>query len=138
MAVLVAYDGSEPAQKAVKHAIEEMGDEEIILLRVIELASGSLEAGIDLVKEKLKQKREEGPAELSDELTAMLDKSDIEFRVETVAGKPAREIVSFAEEHDISQIVIGSHSRTGASRVLLGSVAQKVVRRAPTTVTVVR
>lgn len=138
MAVLVAYDGSQPAQKAVKYAVDEMGDEEIILLRVIELASGSIEAGIDLVKEKLKQQREEGPAELSDELTRMLNESDVEFRVETVAGKPAREIVSFAEEHDISQIVVGSHGRTGASRVLLGSVAQNVVRRAPTTVTVVR
>lgn len=138
MAVLVAYDGSEPAQKAVKHAVDELGDEEIILLRVIEIAGGSLEAGIDLVREKLKQKRQEGPAELSDELTTLLNESAVEFRVETVAGKPAREIVEFAEDNDISQIVIGSHGRTGASRVLLGSVAQAVVRRAPTTVTVVR
>jgi nucleotide-binding universal stress UspA family protein len=138
MAVLVAYDGSEPAQQAVKHAVEEIGDEELVLLRVVEVAGGSLEAGIDLVKEKLKEKRNEGAAELSDELTRILNESDVEFRVETVAGKPAKEIVSFAGKNDISQIVIGSHGRTGASRVLLGSVAQNVVRRAPTTVTVVR
>ena len=49
-----------------------------------------------------------------------------------------REIIGFAEDNDVSHIVIGSHGRTGASRVLLGSVAQTVVRRAPTPVTVVR
>lgn len=138
MAVLVPYDGSRPAQQAVEYAVDHWSDEEIILLRVIEAASGSLEAGVDMLKETLRQKRDETAAELSDALTEMLREADVEFRMETVVGKPSREIVSFAEEHDISHIVIGSHGRTGASRVLLGSVAQNVVRRAPTPVTVVR
>lgn len=138
MVVLVPYDGSQPAQKAVEHAITEHGDVEIVLLRVIEVADGSLEAGFDLVKEKLKQKRKEGAAALSDDLRALIDAADAEFRIETAVGKPAREIVAFAEDNDISHIIMGSHGRTGASRVLLGSVAQSVVRRSPTTVTVVR
>ena len=138
MAVLVPYDGSRPAQQAVEHAIDNWSDEEIILLRVIEAASGSLEAGIDLIQESLKESREEGAAELSDELKRKLNSSDVEFRVETAVGKPAREIVDFAEANDISHIIIGSHGRTGASRILLGSVAQTVVKRAPTAVTVVR
>lgn len=138
MAILVPYDGSRPAQQAVEYAVSNWDDAEIVLLRVIEAADGSLEAGIDLIKERLKEQREEGAAELSDELKATLNDSKAEFRVETTVGKPAREIVDFAETNDISHIVIGSHGRTGASRVLLGSVAQKVVRRAPTSVTVVR
>jgi len=138
MAVLVPYDGSRPAQQAVEHAITHWGDEKLVLLRVIEAADGSLEAGVDLLKERLKERRHEGPAELSDELVELLADSEVDSDVETVVGKPAREIVAFAEDNDISQIVIGSHGRTGASRVLLGSVAQTVVRRAPTPVTVVR
>jgi len=138
MAVLVPYDGSRPAQQAAEHAVDNWGDEELVFLRVIEAASGSLEAGVDMIKENLKQKRDEGPAELSEALRETLHESDIEFHVETVVGKPSKEIVSFAEEHDITHIVMGSHGRTGASRVLLGSVAQNVVRRAPTPVTVVR
>lgn len=138
MAVLVAYDGSRPAQKAVEHAIDNWSDEELVLLRVIEAASGSLEAGVDLIQEALKEQREEGPAELSAGLKQKLNDSDAEFRVETTVGKPAREIVDFAAENDTTHIVIGSHGRTGASRVLLGSVAQTVVRRAPVPVTVVR
>ena len=136
MAILVPYDGSRPAQQAVEYAVDNLGDGRIVLLRVIEFADGSLEAGVDMLKERLKEGRHEGAAELSDDLLETL--SDVDYDVETVVGKPAREIVAFAEDNDIDGIVIGSHGRTGASRVLLGSVAQTVVRRAPTPVTVVR
>lgn len=141
MAVLVAYDGSDPAQKAVKRAVSaarEVGEDEIILLRVVEAADGMLEAGLDIVQDRLKEARENEKRELSAEVKDVLDTEDVEFRIETVAGKPAREIVSFAEENDVSEIVIGSHGREGVSRVLLGNVAENVVRRAPTTVVVVR
>ena len=138
MAVLIPYDGSQPAQQAVEYAVDNWDDEPLVLLRVIEAADGSLEAGVDLIKERLKESREEGAAELSAELIATLNDSTVDYDVETVVGKPAREIVDNAETNDISHIVIGSHGRTGASRILLGSVAQTVVRRAPTPVTVVR
>lgn len=141
MAVLVAYDGSDPAQKAVERAVtaaDELGGEEVILLRVVEAADGMLEAGVDIIQDRLKELREETPDELSEEITRILEAGDPEFQVETVVGKPAREIVSYAEEHDISEIVVGSHGREGISRVLLGNVAENVVRRAPTTVIVVR
>ena len=140
MAILVAYDGSDPAQKAVERAARDAGEEgeEIVLLRVIEAADGMIEAGFDIVQDRLKEVQEERTGELSEELKTLLEGRDIEFRIETVAGKPAREIVSFAEENDVSEIVIGSHGRKGVSRVLLGNVAETVVRRAPTTVVVVR
>jgi nucleotide-binding universal stress UspA family protein len=141
MAVLVAYDGSDPAQKAVERAVSAAGEqdeEEIVLLRVIEAADGMLEAGFDIIQDRLKELREEKPDELSADVRRILEEGDSEFRVETVVGKPAREIVSYAEEHDVSEIVVGSHGRTGVSRVLLGNVAENVVRRAPTTVIVVR
>lgn len=42
----------------------------------------------------------------------------------------AAEIVRYAEEHAVDLIVVGTHGRTGVSRVLLGSVAERVVRTA--------
>jgi len=138
MAILVPYDGSEPAQQAAEHAIDHWGNYEIIFLRVIEVATGSLEAGVELLKEKLRQERDETAVDLSDELTRKLREANVDYEVETVVGNPAKEIVAFADANDITHIVIGSHGRTGASRVLLGSVAQTVVRRAPVPVTVVR
>jgi nucleotide-binding universal stress UspA family protein len=138
MAILVAYDGSRPAKEAVEHAIDEYGEEEIVLLRVIEAAGGSTEAGIGLAKEKLKEFREEASASVSADLDELFETDGVEIRIETVFGKPAREIVSFAENGDIEHIVVGSHGREGMSRIFLGSVAEKVTRRATVPVTIVR
>ena len=46
-------------------------------------------------------------------------------------GDPAGEIVSFAEKEKVDLIVMGTHGRTGLGRLLMGSVAEAVVRRAP-------
>ncbi|QLG50038.1 universal stress protein [Natrinema halophilum] len=138
MVVLVAYDSSEPAQKAVEHAFVTYPDREIVLLRVIEAADGFTGAGIKLTQEAIRERTEEVSAEFPDEIRDIVSDPDVEFRTELVVGKPAREIVSYAEEHDVDHIIIGSHGRSGLTRVLLGSVAETVVRRAPVPVTVMR
>jgi len=138
LSILVAYDESRPAQNAVKRAVNAADGEEIILLRVIEAADGMIEAGVDILQERLKERQAKKRNELSGDITEKLEMEDVDFRVETAVGKPAREVVSFAEENDVSEVVVGSHGREGVSRVLLGNVAEKVVRRAPVTVIVVR
>ncbi len=137
MAILVAYDGSAPARKAAKHAFERYPDEELVLLRVVEAADGSTGAGIELAKEYLAERRENASEKLVEEV-ADFASEEVDYRTEIAVGNPAREIASFAEENDIEHIVIGNHGRAGVSRVLLGSVAEKVVRRSPVPVTVVR
>lgn len=138
MTVLVPYDGSDPAHRAVEHAVNTTDDEKVVLLRVIEVSGGMIEAGIDLVQDRLKEMQEKETEGVAAESKELLDTGDVEYRIETAVGKPSREIVSFAEENNVTQVVIGSHGREGVSRVLLGNVAENVVRRAPTTVTVVR
>jgi nucleotide-binding universal stress UspA family protein len=46
-------------------------------------------------------------------------------------GEPGEEIVRVAKEHHCDLIVMGTHGRTGLSRLLMGSVAERVMRRAP-------
>ena len=53
-------------------------------------------------------------------------------------GAPAETIVEFAREHNCDLIVMGTHGRTGLSHLLMGSVAENVVRHAPCPVMVVR
>ena len=53
-------------------------------------------------------------------------------------GDPAGEIVRYARDAGIDQIVIGTHGRTGVERLLMGSVAEKVMRDAPCSVLVVK
>jgi nucleotide-binding universal stress UspA family protein len=79
----------------------------------------------------------------TDALQAMLDKvvpHDPAVRVERrlVIGDPASEIPRIAKEENVDLIVMGTHGRTGLLRLLMGSVAELVVRRAHCAVLTVR
>jgi nucleotide-binding universal stress UspA family protein len=47
-----------------------------------------------------------------------------------ITGDPATAVVQLAEEENVDMIVMGTHGRTGLSRLLMGSVAEAVVRKA--------
>jgi nucleotide-binding universal stress UspA family protein len=64
--------------------------------------------------------------------------SRIPVRHVVVEGDPAAEIVRYAENAAIDLIVMGTHGRTGLERLLMGSVAEKVMREAPCSVLVVK
>jgi nucleotide-binding universal stress UspA family protein len=53
-------------------------------------------------------------------------------------GHPAEELDTYAASHDVDLIVIGSHGRRGLDRLLIGSVADKVVRGAKVPVLIIR
>jgi nucleotide-binding universal stress UspA family protein len=55
-----------------------------------------------------------------------------------ISGIPGDEIVRFARERPVDALVLGTHGRKGLPRLLLGSVAERVVREAPCAVVVVR
>jgi nucleotide-binding universal stress UspA family protein len=70
-----------------------------------------------------------------DEMRRMLNEirptdPSVHFEHRMVMGDPAGEIVKIADEEHVDMIVMGTHGRTGLSRVLMGSVAESVVRRA--------
>ena len=48
-----------------------------------------------------------------------------------LTGDPATTLARFAKTHDVDFIVLGTHGRKGISRMLMGSVAEAIVRRAP-------
>lgn len=56
----------------------------------------------------------------------------------TVVGRPFLEIIRYAKEFQIDLIVLGTHGRGVLSHLLIGSVAEKVVRKAPCPVLTVR
>jgi nucleotide-binding universal stress UspA family protein len=53
-------------------------------------------------------------------------------------GSPVDAIVSYAIDHKLSMIVIATHGRAGLSHVLLGSVAERIVRESPCPVLTIR
>jgi nucleotide-binding universal stress UspA family protein len=48
----------------------------------------------------------------------------------TAVGEPAHEIVGYAQEQRVDLLVLGTHGRTGIEHALMGSIAERVVRRA--------
>jgi nucleotide-binding universal stress UspA family protein len=56
---------------------------------------------------------------------------EVSFEHRLLSGEPAVEIARLAEEEGMGLIVMGTHGRTGFKRLLMGSVAEAVVRRAP-------
>jgi nucleotide-binding universal stress UspA family protein len=138
--LLVPIDGSDPADEALEFALEEYPDADITLLSVIDptdVGYGSIEAAPSTF-EHLQENAEERTQNVLDEASARAADHGVEVTTETVIGMPSRAIVEWAENNDMDGIVIGSHGRKGVTRVLLGSVAESVVRRSPVPVTVVR
>jgi len=62
----------------------------------------------------------------------------VAFSHKLTMGDPAAEVVRIAEEENAAMIVMGTHGRTGMSRLLMGSVAEAVVRRSPCPVLIYR
>jgi nucleotide-binding universal stress UspA family protein len=137
MRVLVPVDGSDPSDEALSYALEQFGDDDIVALYVMDPVDGATAWGPGSADDWLSAAEEraddvlEGAAETASE-------AGVEITTDTTIGRPAHAIVEYADEHGIDHVVVGSHSREGISRVLLGSVAETVVRRAPIPVTVAR
>lgn len=138
--VLVPVDESDPSSDALEFAIEEYPDAKITALHVINpgtfFAANSIEGGV--AYGELLESHEKRAEELLRDARERADSHGVTIETDHVVGDVSRSIVEYAEEHDIDHVVIGSHGRTGTSRVLLGSVAEAVTRRSPVPVTVVR
>jgi universal stress protein A len=75
--------------------------------------------------------------DLNELLSEEKDKG-INARKVVVVGQPAETIIEQAEIHDVDLIIIGSHGRAGLTRLLMGSVAEAVLRKAPCPVLIIK
>ncbi|ARS88326.1 universal stress protein [Natrarchaeobaculum aegyptiacum] len=138
MHILVPLDDSEPAWAALEHALEDNPGAQLTALHVIDPSTALYGEGGVYAYEAIIDSREAAAEELLSEAEELAADYDVTLETETTIGQPSREIVAYVEEEGVDRIVIGSQGRSGASRVLLGSVAEAVARRAPVPVTIVR
>ena len=68
----------------------------------------------------------------------LVDRSRHHAHAEAVLGLPAQSIIDYATATGTGLIVMGTHGRTGLAHLLMGSVAEQVVRTAPCPVLTVR
>jgi len=139
--VLVPLDDSEGAEKAFELALEEFSDGRVTLLHVVNPKSSEniqVTKGTIPFDDETREEIVEESTGFLDEYARRAEERDVEVVKEYKIGEPEKEIVGYAEEEEIDHIVMGSHGRSGLTRVLLGSVAENVARRSPVPVTVVR
>ncbi|KAF7962710.1 universal stress protein UspA [Cupriavidus sp. UYMU48A] len=142
--ILVAVDGSHCSDLALDHAIglAAICDAELQLVHVIDngylkydmgyvdltdLRSGLIQGGEDLLaqaQEKAKAAHVRCQTVMIDEIVAM--------------GDIAHQIRQLVEDSAAELVVLGTHGRHGVSRLLLGSVAESLVRQCPVPVLLVR
>ena len=138
--ILVAVDFSEPSHKAVEAAARISADTggELVLVHVWQPSSqtyGGLMFPISFAEDYIKDATLKIAAvqREAEEAGAKHVTSDVR------TGAPWHEIVEMVrKDESFDLIIVGSHGRTGLKHVLLGSVAEKVVRHAPCPVLVVR
>ncbi len=138
--ILVPSDFSECSDRAVRYGLElaRKFDATLHLLHVVQdpmtmpwAAEGLAVPMLEVVEQWQKQAEER--------LKALVPPADRgRVRVASNVAAPYPEILRFAAEQGIDLIVMGTHGRGGVSHLLLGSIAEKVVRRAPCPVLTVR
>lgn len=151
MTVLVPHDGSDLADAALDHALDQFDDETVRVLTVIDPADAETlgaapppgvpyesPVGLPGAGEEWYERAEERAEEICEDARERAADADVPVETTIETGRPSRVIVDAAEEEDVEQVVMGSHGRSGVTRILLGSVAETVMRRAPCPVTVVR
>jgi len=143
--ILLPTDGSECFRKAMKYAfsIAKQHSAHVIALHVIdkrwEEEAGHALAGVgDEIIEKVRRGRDEEAQRILQEVLNAAENTGISVEIKLVTGVPFEDIVRLGKELSADLIIMGTHGRRGMSHLLLGSVAERVVRQAPCPVLTVR
>ncbi len=128
--VLALTDGSQNSRSALRYAVEicRNFDASLHLLSVVEDMPSyvNLEVGIEFfasIQETIKKEVVQ--------CSGYCETSGVACTGEIRHGVPYEEIINYAKEIDADLIVMATHGHTGLSHILLGSVAEKIVRHAP-------
>lgn len=129
---LIPLDGSPAAEAILPFMLEIAGplDVEVVLLRVVQpIAPQVIEGSRHVLTEDVEGRRidaEEYLAPLAVELRAKGVRAQCRVR----RGEPADEIAATAREERVDMVAMTTHGRSGLSRLLFGSVAEAVLRKA--------
>jgi nucleotide-binding universal stress UspA family protein len=135
--ILLPTDGSAEMAPVIDHAVELAAHHgaDIHALYVLDTASfGTLpmETSADAITSMLEDEGRTAMESIEEKA------EDVTVERTLLDGSPSPNIVDYAEKNDIDVIVMGTHGRGGIDRLLLGSVAERVVRTSDVPVLTVR
>ncbi|MFB6132902.1 MAG: universal stress protein [Halanaeroarchaeum sp.] len=133
--VVIATDGSESVRRSIRVALDlaERFDVEVHALSVIE--DSDVASAPDPVSDQLRDALERHGEEAVEEV---VDAAGGPVETAVRAGRPAAEISAYAREVDADLVATGTRGRHGENRLLLGTVAERVVQTCPVPVLTVR
>lgn len=133
--LVLATDGSESVRRATYVALD-LADRFAATVHVLYVVD---EDEVDAAPEAVQDELRDGLEARGDEAIASIpDLTDQSVKTVICTGRPATEIVQYAEDQDADVVAIGTRGRHGEHRLLLGSVAEEVVRRCEVPVLTVR
>ena len=139
--ILYPTDFSNVSKTAINYLIQlkDSGVEEVVILHVVDtrnLHIPEVYAIMDL--SLLGEKQAELAKEEADKIAGKLNDAGIKTSIRIEQGVPFKEILRVEKEEEVSLIVIGSHGTSNVKEMLLGSVSEKVIRKAEKPVLVVK
>jgi nucleotide-binding universal stress UspA family protein len=144
--IVVPLDGSELAERAIPHAITEAGavSAPIHLVRIVDIlpltqlsaVGPGLEPAAYFAELELVQKEEEAATEYLQQLQRRLREQGYAATIEVRTDLVISGLLGVLHREDL--LVMTTHGRTGLERILMGSVAEAMMRRSPTPVFLVR
>jgi len=136
--ILLPTDGSDGIAQAATHAeaIAERFDATIHVLSVVDTRNRFESPTSGLSAEAWKEAEGERADHAIETTVAALGES-VPVETEVIEGVPKTAILDYVDE-GMDMVVMGTHGRTGLDHYLIGSVAEKVVRRSPVPVVTVR
>jgi nucleotide-binding universal stress UspA family protein len=137
--ILVPHDFSETAEHALAVALElaERLSAKVILMHAYEVPTYGFPEGPAMTPEMSRQIESAAGSALAS-VAKRCRRPGVDVEVVLRQGSAWTEIGAVAKETNADLIVIGTHGRRGVARVLIGSVAERVVRTAPCPVLTVR
>lgn len=137
--IVIATDGSANSRRAISRGIEiaKLSGATVHALYVVDTPSVISEdwtAGKEAIREMMLNSGKKVMSIIKE----LIGDSGVEVREVLLEGHPSDEIINFAESNDMDLIVMGTLGKTGFERLLMGSVAEKVVRFSKVPVLVVR
>lgn len=133
MKIVVGYDGSDPAKRALERAMELVDDQGRIMVVVAAEAHArtGITEGAHLDPSEVTRRRDD-----VEEAQALLSERGIQGEAVEAQGDPGTVVVEASKDADL--VIVGSRGLNPVQRLLLGSVSSKVVHRAECDVLVVR
>ena len=143
--ILVTFDGSKLAECVLPHVefiAKAPGVESVIFLRVVEpfrMPGGYYDSSLSA--EEIKRIDSEQRVEAENYLKKLVKQTKYEgvnVQSKVISGKAADSIAEYATKNGVDLIIISTHGRSGVSRWVWGSVADRVLRSACAPVLMVR